>query len=168
MPDFVHILGAKELEEALKQLPEEIAKKVAINAVTAGAKIVLEAARRNAPVGHESKGRVRMRTTKKGKVVISNYGKLKLNLRISRGNTSRGFNVAPSPHSITITVNTGHAFWGMFSEFGTSKERARPWFRPAFEESWQKALDVMGKTLGDGIERAAKKLAGPLRKSGLK
>jgi HK97 gp10 family phage protein len=160
MPDFVHILGAKELEAALKQLPEEIAKKVATSAVMAGAKVVLEEARHTAPVGQESKGRVRVRTTKKGNVVISNYGKLKLSLRAIK--------VRNSTHSVTVAVTVGKAFWGMFQEFGTSKMRARPWFRPAFDASWPKALDVMGKSLGEGIERAAKRLAGPFRKSGLR
>ena len=45
---------------------------------------------------------------------------------------------------------------------------ARPFMRPAFEAKKMEALNRLGEALGEGIEKAAKKLAGPLSKSGLK
>jgi len=162
MPEQVHIRGAREMEQVLQQLPDYIAKRVVNGALRKGAAVVLDAARARAPVGQESKGRVRLRVTKKGKVSVSNYGKLKLNLRI--------VNIPPSKtsHSAAVAVSVGKAFWGLFVEFGTRFMRARPFMRPAFESTKYQALDVIGKALGEGIEKAAVKLAGPLAKSGLK
>lgn len=160
-PEVIRLHGAKEMEAVLKQLPDYISKRVVTGALRSGAKVVLEEARRLAPVGHESKGRVRLRTTKKGKVTIANYGKLKLNLRIVDITRKR-------EHSATMAVSVGKAFWGMFLEFGTRFMAKRPFMRPAFEATQYAALDAIGKSLGDGIEKAAKKLAGPYLKSGLK
>ncbi len=148
------------MEQVLKQLPAEIAKRTLQQALRKGAQPILDEARANAPVGQESKGRVRLRTTKKGKVSISNYGKLKLNLRI--------VNNPSTTHSASVAVTVGKAFWGMFLEFGTRFMAARPFLRPAFESKKYEALKVFGQELGAGIEKAAIKLAGPYRKSGLR
>ena len=46
-------------------------------------------------------------------------------------------------------------------------EPPRPFLRPAFDQTKGKALAAMGKAMGRGLEREAKKLAGPFAKSGL-
>ena len=47
---YEHISGLKELQEALKQLPQNIARNVLRGAVSAGAALVRDEAKRNAPV----------------------------------------------------------------------------------------------------------------------
>ena len=47
-------------------------------------------------------------------------------------------------------------WYGKFSEFGTSKEPARPWLRPAFDESKEEAFQTIEKVMSDGIENAFK------------
>lgn len=162
MAEQLRIHGAKEMEAVLKQLPDYIAKRVVTGALRKAAEPVLEEARRLAPVGEEAKGRVRLRRSKRGKVSVSNYGKLKLSLRIVNVPSKK------TAHSATVAVSIGKAFWGMFVEFGTRFMGARPFLRPAFESKKHEALDRLGKELGDGIEKAAIKLAGPYLKSGLK
>ena len=49
---YEHISGLKELQEALKQLPQNIARNVLRGAVSAGAALVRDEAKRNAPVRH--------------------------------------------------------------------------------------------------------------------
>lgn len=158
----VRITGAREMEAVLRQLPDTIAKQVLTKALREAAEPVLEEARALAPVGQEAKGRVRLRTTKRGKVSIANYGKLKLSLRIANVPASR------TPHSATVAVTVGKAFWGLFVEFGTRFMSARPFLRPAFESKKIEALNRLGESLGEQIEKAAKKLSGPLAKSGLR
>ena len=158
----VRLHGAREMEAVLKQLPDYIAKRVVVGALRQAAVPILEEAQRLAPVGQESKGRVRLRRSKSGKVSISNYGKLKLNLGIVNVPDKK------TQYSATVAVSVRKAFWGMFVEFGTRFMSARPFMRPAFDAKKFEALNRLGEALGEGIEKAAKKLAGPLSKSGLK
>lgn len=51
-------------------------------------------------------------------------------------------------------------FYASFSEWGTRNEAARPFMRPAFDRDGQALIDRLGKELGSGVERAAKRLAG--------
>ncbi len=162
MVQTVRIKGAREMEQVLRQLPAQIAKKTLTAALRAAAEPILDEARRRAPVGTESKGRVRLRTSRRGKVSIANYGKLKPSLRIATVPAGK------TPHSATVVVTVGKAFWGMFVEFGTRFMAARPFLRPAFEAKKMEALNRLGKALGERIEKAAKKLAGPYAKSGLR
>ena len=165
MTEFIRIDGAKELEAVLKQLPDYIAKNVVRQALRKAAVPILEEARRTAPVGTESKGRTRLRTTKKGKVTVANYGKLRGELKIITVPDSK------TQASAAVAVTVGKAYWGVFQEFGTSRmpnPRHKGWFRRAFDSKARAALDVLGKELGAGIEKAAVKLAGPLKRSGLR
>lgn len=158
----IRITGAREMEAVLRQLPAAIAKQALTKALRHAAQPVLDEARALAPVGQESKGRVRLRHTKRGKITISHYGKLKPSLRIATVPASQ------TPHSATVVVTVGKAFWGMFVEFGTRFMAARPFLRPAFESKKMDALNRLGKALGEEIEKATKKLAGPYAKSGLR
>lgn len=160
----VRISGAKEMEQLLRKLPEHIARQVLVKALREAAEPILDEARSLAPVGQESKGRVRFRRTvgrfpTPSKVVISNYGKLKLNLRIHAVPASQ------TPHSATVAVSVGKAFWGMFVEFGTRFMVSKPFMRPAFEAKKMEALNRLGRALGEKIETAALKLSGQFRKA---
>lgn len=138
----MRIEGAKELDRVLKRLPKKIRGKVLRQALMAGARVIRKAMRQRAPV----------RT-----------GKLQMSIaaRRDRGAERGGASVAVKVGPL------GRGFYGMFIEFGTSRQPARPWARPAFEESKNEALDKTGGQLGKAIEREAARLAGPLRKSGL-
>jgi len=144
-----YIHGAKEIEAVLKELPEQVGRNVLNGALMSGANVVVKEARARAPRGKgdtkDAKGR--------------NVGHLFQNIRRKRW--KRG------SHSAEVKIGIGAAFWGMFLEFGTSKMAARPWLRPAWDASKEKALAAIGKSLGRGLERAATKLAGKYSKSGL-
>ena len=49
-----------------------------------------------------------------------------------------------------------HSFYGSFAEFGTSKEKARPWLRPAFDESVGTAQDVFMQVFNAYLEDYAR------------
>lgn len=46
------------------------------------------------------------------------------------------------------------------TEFGTKKAPAKPFVRPTIEQDGPKAIDKIGKVMGKGIEREAKKRGG--------
>jgi HK97 gp10 family phage protein len=141
------ITGASELDRVLKQLPTQVAKKELTGAVMAGADIVRKNAQSRAPFRFEPSGPIQR---SKG---VTYPGELKRSIRrrVQKMGTA----------SVTVAVGIGRAFWGMFREFGTRHEPARPWFRPAWDESKLAALNKIGLELGKRIEAAAARLAGP-------
>lgn len=133
------IQGARELDKLLGQLPKKMGFTALRGAVRAGAKIIME----------DAKARVSVDT-----------GDLRDSIRIQK--------VRARGTSVTFVVGAEKKeFYGQFIEFGTSKQSARPWLRPAFDTRVKEALDKIGDELGKRVERTAKKLAGGFRKSGL-
>ncbi len=151
---MIKLHGAKELEAVLKQFPDYIAKKIATGALNAGAEVIKKAAIQNAPIGDQ------VHKDKKGNQILP--GTLKKSIRKWKLKGENTVNVGVG------LPNKTRAWYGSLVEFGTSKMSARPWLRPAFDNNVSQALDVVGKKLGDGIERAAKKLAGKYSKSGVR
>ena len=139
------IEGADALDRLLKQLPEKVARNVLRGAVRKGAKVVEAEMRQRAPVGPT--GNLKASITQRG---VKTKDKRMLTRRVGsfKGGGLKGY----------------HAH---FIEFGTVKMAARPFLRPAWDQTKGEALKVMGKELGRGIEKAALKLAGPFAKSGL-
>lgn len=158
MAELTHIKGSAEFERVLKELPDYIAKRVVRGALSAGAEVIRVEAAQNAPVGD------RLHKDKKGNVLIP--GTLKASVRkwhIKNDQTTHA-----AAMGIGLPKNS-IAWYGRLLEFGWSGDQAgHPWLRPAVDTKYRQALDVMGKRLGAGIERAAKKLAGKYTKSGLK
>jgi len=152
MPKTFKLTGTKEMENVLRQLPAQISQKIVISALKKSAAPILEEARRLAPVGDESKGRMRLRRNKSGKTVVSDYGKLKTNLKITNITKHR-------LHSATVAVTVGKAFWGMFLEFGTRNQKKTPFMRPAFESKKTESLNMLAKNLRLEIEKAAKRMS---------
>ena len=153
MPGTFTIHGAAELEKVLRQLPNQTRGQILRTAVMAGAREVRDAMRLAAPVGATG-------TLRKSIVARTQKSDTAGNLGGTLFKAGR--------FAATVFVGpTAQAFYGLFSEFGTSTQPARPWMRPAWEASKGRAFNIMGATLGPAIERAALRLAGPLRKSGL-
>ncbi len=138
--------GVRELDKLLKKLPERVARNVVRGAVRKAGKVVETEMRTRAPVGptgnlKASIGQIGVRQPDKRKVVRT-VGAL-------RGGGFKGY------HAHLV-------------EFGTVKMPARPFIRPAWDQTQGEALKVMGKELGKGVEKAARRLAGSSAKSGLK
>ena len=130
--------GARETERALRRLPRQVQGRIEMNALRQGAKPIREAAQDRAP---------------------KDTGELEEEI-IVRGRRRQG-------ETVVRIGPSKKAFQGMLQEFGTEHHPAQPWLRPAFDEKVAEALDRIGEFLGRGIERAAKRLAGPIAKSGL-
>jgi len=134
------VRGLAEAQRALKQLPEKLQGRVMIAAVRNAASLLRTEIRKAAP-----RGQTQSDASKR-------YGRLRQNVRLVRlKRVPKG--------SAAFRVNTGNAFWGVFYEFGTSRQPARPWFRPAIETASDAALDRLRVRLAEGIAKEAEKLA---------
>lgn len=135
------VVGLKEARAALQKLPGNVQHRVMRKAVRAGAAVMRSEIRAAAPVS-ETQSKMSRK-----------YGRIKDNIRIIRLRRD-----VPDS-SVAYRVNTGgapHAYW---YEYGTKKQIARPFFRPAVDQAWQQAVTRIRERLASGVEREARNLA---------
>ena len=125
------ITGGRELAARLNELGEDIRKKVIRSAVTAAAQAVKKRAKEIAKTkGNEDTGAlIRNIAGKVEKQRSPDY--VQINIGVRHGKPKKGAKNQDDPW-----------YWWQH-EFGNSKKAARPFIRPAFEESKEKALEVM-------------------------
>lgn len=154
MAEFVKIEGLDELAAALRELPGKVARAGLRASVYAGARVIQEEARLRAPVytgpvseGHPPPGtlkrsiimkQIREESGDQAQVfyVLVRYGK-KYQKQGKSGNLSQD------------------AFYWRFVEFGTARQPARPFLRPAFEAKKMEAVQAIQDKLLERIEEAA-------------
>lgn len=140
MSEF-RIDGFDECVSAVRQLPQEIAGKV------------LDAAMRKAgtPMAQDASSTApRSETPSKAGHMADTISLRKFTDQNSGNDLEVNYTIGPDAKH----------FWGGFNEFGTIHEAARPFERPAFDRGASGVIDTLGKELGAGVERAAKRLAG--------
>ena len=131
--------GGPQLAEALSKLGEKVRKKITRRAVVAGAQVV--------------KKRAKEIATAKG---VKDTGAL---IRNIAGKVERQTN----PDYVQINIGVRHGkpkknaknqddpFYWWQHEFGNSKMPARPFMRPAFEESQEEVIQVMTDKVREGL-----------------
>lgn len=131
--------GLRELAAALKELDQDIQKKVARAATNAGAQVIKRLALQKVPVdtGNLKKHIVARRQRRPDRKLTSQHA---VTVR------HKGKGVVGSPYQV-----------GIFNEFGTVKMSAKPWMRPAFEQGKHQAMEAMLKRLRDRIAKANRK-----------
>ena len=160
----IDISGARELDNMLKQLPVNIAKRAAGNALRAGGRVIRDEARRQAP--RES-------------------GKLAKAIKVVTGRSTR----ADRRRVLVIVTNKDAGVNPHWIEYGTVAQRvaksggflyfvvdgklirkrvvagikAKPFMRPAADSKVSQAVAVIGSSLGAAIEKEALKLGGGAR-----
>ncbi len=141
----VKLEGFRELDRALGRLPKATAKNVLRRVLKKAAQPVDDAASAAAPVN----------TGVLERSVITGS-------QLTRSQR-RGAVLSTSNYYAEIHIGTSLGR-GMFQEFGTFKDAAQPWFRPAWEANKDAALTVIKVELGGEIEKAAKRYAKKLAK----
>ena len=126
------IVGGRELDAALRKLPNEMDRaQVMTNALAAGARVIRDEAKLAVPVDtgilHDS-------------IVV----------RRARGRLGQVFVGFRQP-----TSRRAH-----LTEYGTSTTSAQPFMRPALDAGARAAINEIGRALKKGIDKAAAKLAG--------
>lgn len=132
--------GFKELESALRKLPQEIAGRVLSAALRKAGEPMAADARQAAPrsANHDPNGHMGD----------------SIKLRILRDANS----TADVEAAFWLGPDANH-WYGGFQEFGTIHKGARPFMRPAFDRHKDEVIDLLGKELWKGIDRAARRLA---------
>lgn len=179
------IRGLRELDEALKQLPKDLAKRALANATRAGADVLAKAAKAAAPVRHDGKlkklrptltraaaRRIARRIGKAGggSVTLTRAEIRQLAPAGAENGPTRGpgylkknikvYGVRLTREGVmSARVGIGQAFYGGFLEAGTKKMRARPWFKAAVDGAREAAIRAVGDRLKVELERAAQKWA---------
>lgn len=156
MPSYLQLTGFKELEKQFLELGPKLEKKGLRSANYAGAKVVVEAAKRTAAF-HDRTGALRAsiwaykRRTPSNEVkhAIALKGLASKIKRERRRLRKAGFTLAKLP--------AGPAIYGRFIEFGTSKMSARPFLRPAFLANVDNVINTIRSGLQSAIEKGIKK-----------
>jgi len=147
------VTGLRELEAALKSLPDRIARNVLRGAVAAGAAVVRKEARDLAPKseGPQSDGHV------PGTLKRAIYQK-QIRERSSLLQQTFFVGVRRGRSAKSSAKGVIDAWYAHFVEFGTSKMSARPFMRPAFEGKKRSAVDAIRAYLLSRIPNEIKKL----------
>ncbi|KQS86943.1 HK97 gp10 family phage protein [Rhizobium sp. Leaf383] len=138
----VKIVGLKELDQALGQLPKATGKAVLRKVLMEAGEPVAQAARANAP-------RLTLNLVETTDVGTK-LTRRQASLHKSQSKDARAFS--------EVFVGTSDPA-GMQDEFGNEHQAAEPWLRPAWDGKKDATLDQISNALWGEIERAAKRLA---------
>lgn len=157
MAELQNIAGLRELQQALKELPQNIAKNVLRGAVNAGASVIKKEAASRAPVytgsvtaGHPPPGTLRRAVYQKSIRELSNNVKQTAFVGVRKG---KQFQKQGKKGNLSQD-----AFYARFVEFGTSKMPAQPFIRPAFEAKKNDAVEAIKAYLAKRIPDEIAKL----------
>ena len=151
MAELKSIEGLKELQAAMKQLPQNIGRNVLRGAVSAGASVIRKEARDKAPVyqgripaGHAPAGTLRRAVFQKQIREASSWFKQVFFVSVKSGKKQQKKGL--------------DAYYWRFVEFGTKKMAAQPFLRPAFESKKHEAVEAIKRYLATRIPKEAEKL----------
>ena len=164
MAEQIRLTGMNELARKLQKLPNDMARKGLQKAVNAGADITLREARLRAPVDTgELRKNIRRRAANKrlGKWaraaavgVLTDEKSGGLRYGIAKRKNKRKNSVSTG---LTGFANSDVYYW-RFHEFGTSKMRARPFIRPAFESTKSQQIEKVKGVLQVWLFNPANKI----------
>jgi HK97 gp10 family phage protein len=157
------VKGGKELARVLKLLPKEIGAKVLSSALMTSSNVIAKEIKARAPVregGLKSFGGGRKSAARRraGEGRLGGF----LKSQVKRRRLQRATN-----KQAAVGITLGTAFYWKWLEFGNSRQPARPFVRPAFDDSVRPAIRTLTEDLAKKIEKAAVKLAGKFKTSGL-
>lgn len=152
------VKGLKDLNEALLKLPLQVRQRPLRSAAAAAAKVIRDEARNRAPVDSgvlrseivHTRSKSESREGSEVWYVTVRFKKKKYvnsvgNRLLDRVGKSYGAD--------------GNAYYWKFLEFGSSKQRPKPFLRPAFDGSRTQALEMFKKRLAQSIARIARKFS---------
>lgn len=162
MAEVQSVAGLKELQQALKELPDRISKNVLRGAVAAGAAIIRKEAIARAPVytgsvaeGHPPPGTLKRSIYQKQILEYSNLTQQMFYVGVRHG---KKYQKQGKKRNLSQD-----AYYAKWVEFGTSKMPAHPYLRPAFEAKKNDAVQSIKDYLAKRIPEEAAKLPGAKR-----
>lgn len=158
----VEVRGLKELADALRALPKELASKnggpLAV-ALRKAANVIKNEAKARAPVATGLlKKNIIVRRDRKLPPDVNEMFELRVKaVKKKYANNKRNRRMRRDGNAYDVD---GSAFYWRFLEFGTKKMRARPFMRPAFEAKKEAALQTFTTELAKAIDKANHKVIG--------
>ncbi|MES2959800.1 MAG: HK97-gp10 family putative phage morphogenesis protein [Pseudomonadota bacterium] len=173
----VRITGLNELKAALRGLSPKLRRQALRNALAAGARVYRDDARRRAPVlaapvirrGQVARkpgtlrNAIRTRTSKISRksgdvgVFVNVVPAKGAKFKTVRGTALAGLiktrSRVQTRKSQRGRYSPNDPFYWRFQEFGTKKQAARPFLRPAADSKGAEALASFSRTLGPAIQR---------------
>ena len=156
--ESVQIKGLAELDRALRELPDRVARNGLRASVYAGAKVIRDEAKARAPKAAKSLGANQPPpgTLKRSVILkhireLSSLGRQTFFVLVRHGKKYR-------KQGKRGTLSQDAWYW-RFLEFGTRKKTARPFLRPALETKRREATQAIKERLTQRIELEAKALA---------
>ena len=142
--EYVVLNGVAEAADMLSQLSDKLGKQVCRSAAQAGATTMKKEVIARAPVSNVDRVKVYGSNGNK----FSKYDYTRRHLR----NQITTKSVKSNNADVKILINTGDAFWGVFTEKGTKKGiSAQKWFKGAFESSENPVLDAIETKFTDAV-----------------
>lgn len=148
MANLMNLTGFREMAAKMRELGPRVARNTLRRATSSGAAVIRNDVRARAP---------------------TDTGEMKRDIQIKRSRDTNG--EMSAKYAVYVRVGaksrlSGRArnvakdsFYWIFNEFGTAKMAANPFMRPAFEAQKQAAVNKIGETLDEGIQKAARDLA---------
>jgi HK97 gp10 family phage protein len=155
--ESVRVEGLRELDHALRELPDRIANRGLRASVYAGAKVIRDEAKIRAPKAARSLGPYQPPPgTLKRSIIMKHVREL------SGGGRQTFFVLVRHGKKYRKQGKRGNlsqdAWYWRFLEFGTRKMHARPFLRPALEAKRREAVSAIKERLIQRIELEAKGL----------
>jgi HK97 gp10 family phage protein len=141
MAKTVRIDGLKETQDALRQLPDATARNVMRRVLKKNAEPFVTTAQAEAPVL---------------------TGNLRQRIRSGTGLSRRAKRAHRKVHRDDVELHIGPAPIhpkAVAAEFGTFKERAQPYMRPAWDSNRMSVVENIGSDLWSEINKTAQRLA---------
>ncbi|MGE3932355.1 MAG: HK97-gp10 family putative phage morphogenesis protein [Rhodospirillaceae bacterium] len=147
VPVSFELVGFDELQKLLRALPKAMSDKAQLDALRGAGKLLKAELARTAP----RRNVPGFKEVKRGKTRGPGY--LRRNIIIAKKRAKGDRSV------LAVSVGPARsAFYGMFAEFGTATQPARPWVRPAIDRVHAQVIAAIGQEMGKTVEREAKKL----------
>jgi HK97 gp10 family phage protein len=147
----VQVLGFKELDAALAQIPEALRRQVVLSALRKAALPMVRDARAKARRGKDPRRRGSMKQRKSGESESMGHGADSIAARAVK---------SESPNSAAVAVGPDARHWYMkLVEFGTARQAPDRFLTTAFETNKQAAIEAIGQELWKSIAATAKRLA---------
>ena len=144
MAQTMVLRGGSELERVLKGLPRALSDKALATSLRAGAK----------PIAEEARRRVRKRTGALAKSIVVR--------RSTQRQKKRGSG------NVIIAIRQPAGRRAHFEEFGTRRQTAHPFFRPALDVKAREAIKIIGERLFLEVTKSAGRLTGRFKTSGVR
>jgi HK97 gp10 family phage protein len=156
----IRIRGAREVLEAMQQLPRKLDRRLLNRGLLAGARLTRDEAKRLAPVlqGIDRRRRPGMlRNAIRAAAVRPAHHAATVWVRV-RGLTRRQIASFRRKSGRAGALNPNDPFYWRFVEFGTSRMAAKPFLRPAFETTKHAAVAEIIRASRDLVQAEIAKL----------